>query len=104
MQAQKAKEKEEDHELKEKVDIDFAALVQSNGLSCLVRPKKNVLKSLLERDSISKIDTNFGAPKADDTTREAKVKHRAGLLFSVITGCCSPFDWLLDGRGSSCLL
>eukprot|EP00252_Welwitschia_mirabilis_P014875 TRINITY_DN32930_c0_g1_i1.p1 TRINITY_DN32930_c0_g1~~TRINITY_DN32930_c0_g1_i1.p1 ORF type:complete len:905 (-),score=254.76 TRINITY_DN32930_c0_g1_i1:497-3211(-) len=38
--AQKAKEKEEDEHLKEKLDKDFGELIQSNGLSSLMRSKE----------------------------------------------------------------
>lgn len=45
---QKAKEKEEDAELKDQLDKDFAALAQSQALISLVRPKKvNAVNSAL---------------------------------------------------------
>jgi hypothetical protein len=72
LQAQKAKEKEEDHDLKEKLDAEFTALAQSSGLLSLVRPKKvDALKSLLAKgDSGS---SAMKALKAGDKTQEVKV-------------------------------
>lgn len=71
LQAQKAKEKEEDHDLKEKLDADFTALAQSRSLLSLVRPKKvDALKSLLSADTSSAMK----ALKAGDKTVEVKVK------------------------------
>ncbi|GLJ38313.1 hypothetical protein SUGI_0780240 [Cryptomeria japonica] len=49
--AQKAKEKEEDEDLKEKLDKDFTALTQSEGLLSLMRPHKDRLKELLNKGS-----------------------------------------------------
>lgn len=71
LQAQKAKEKEEDHDLKEKLDADFTALAQSRGLLSLVRPKKvDALKSLLAKGPTADIGS---AMKALDKTVEVKV-------------------------------
>lgn len=48
---QKAKEKDDDENLKEKLDKDFTSLVQSEGLLSLIRPKKETLKALLSKGS-----------------------------------------------------
>jgi len=48
---QKAKEKDDDENLKEKLDKDFTSLVQSESLLSLLRPKKETLKALLSKGS-----------------------------------------------------
>lgn len=48
---QKAKEKDDDENLKEKLDKDFTSLVQAEGLLSLIRPKKETLKALLSKGS-----------------------------------------------------
>lgn len=74
MQAQKAKEKEEDHDLKEKLDADFTALAQSNGLLSLVRPKKvDALKSLLAKGPGLKGSSIAKVLEGGDKTLEEKV-------------------------------
>ncbi|KAJ7541990.1 hypothetical protein O6H91_10G084500 [Diphasiastrum complanatum] len=51
--ALKAKEKEEDSHLKDKLDSEFAALSQSRALLSLVRPKKmNALKAVVSRNAL----------------------------------------------------
>ncbi|KAG0589628.1 hypothetical protein KC19_1G034800 [Ceratodon purpureus] len=73
--AQKAKEKEEDHDLKEKLDADFTALAQSNGLLSLVRPKKvDALKSLLAKGATGDSGSAMKVLKAGDKTLEVKEK------------------------------
>lgn len=73
LQAQKAKEKEEDQELKEKLDADFAAIAQSRGLLALVRPKKvDALKSLLAKGPTD-IGSAMKVLKAGDKSEEVKV-------------------------------
>lgn len=53
--AQKAKEREEDAELKDRLDQEFAALAQSQALISLVRPKKvNALKAMAGKNSFLK--------------------------------------------------
>lgn len=75
LQAQKAKEKEEDHDLKEKLDADFTALAQSRSLLSLVRPKKvDALKSLLANGPSADTSTAMKALKAGDKTVEVKVE------------------------------
>ncbi|KAH9309727.1 hypothetical protein KI387_037638, partial [Taxus chinensis] len=49
--AQKAKGKEEDEDLMEKLDKDFTSLAQSEGLLSLMRPHKERLKALLSKGS-----------------------------------------------------
>lgn len=74
LQAQKAKEKEEDHELKEKLDADFTALAQSNGLLSLVRPKKvDALKSLLAKGPVLEGSSITKVLQGGDKTLEEKV-------------------------------
>ena len=74
LQAQKAKEKEEDQDLKEKLDADFTALAQSSGLLSLVRPKKvDALKSLLAKGATEGSGSAMKILKAGDNTQEVKV-------------------------------
>lgn len=74
LQAQKAKEKEEDQDLKEKLDADFTALAQSSGLLSLVRPKKvDALKSLLAKGATGDSGSAMKVLKAGDKTQEVKV-------------------------------
>lgn len=51
LQAQKAKDKEENEELMEQLDKNFTALVQSEALLSLTQPSKmNALKALVNRN------------------------------------------------------
>lgn len=51
LQAQKAKDREEDEHLMEKLDKDFESLAQSEALLSLMQPNKmNALKALLNKN------------------------------------------------------
>lgn len=79
---QKAKEKDDDENLKEKLDKEFTSLVQSEGLLSLMRPKKETLKALLGKGSSKGIefDTNssilekavFAKEQSDDYDKLVK--------------------------------
>ena len=50
LQAQKAKDREEDEHLMEKLDKDFTSLAQTDALLSLMQPcKMNALKALLNK-------------------------------------------------------
>lgn len=75
MQAQKAKEKEEDHDLMENLDSEFSLLAQSNALQFFLHPDKiNALKSLLIKGSTPGGGIEGGFLKAGDKSNEDKVK------------------------------
>ncbi len=75
MQAQKAKEKEEDCDLKEKLDSEFSLLAQSNALQSFLCPEKiNALKSLLAKGSTSGGGIDVSSLKTGDKSNEEKVK------------------------------
>jgi hypothetical protein len=75
MQAQKAKEKEEDCDLKEKLDREFSLLAQSNALQSFLCPEKiNALKSLLAKGSTSGGGIDVSSLKTGDKSNEEKVK------------------------------
>lgn len=102
MQAQKAKEKEEDHELKEKLDADFTALAQSNGLLSLVRPKKvDVLKSLLAKGSVLEGSSITKVLQGGDKTLEEKVLDTY-LPHYFSSGSQSGIIWLMTWMASIC--
>lgn len=55
LQEQKAKDKEEDRHLMEKLDEDFRSLAQSEALRSLTQPTKmNALKALLNKNPTGK--------------------------------------------------
>ncbi|KAK1293044.1 hypothetical protein QJS10_CPB17g02100 [Acorus calamus] len=73
--AQKAKDKEEDESLMEKLDNDFTSLAQSEALLHLTQPNKmNALKSLLK--SNIKKPVKEGVPVPAGENREATVKEQ----------------------------
>ncbi|KAK1316816.1 hypothetical protein QJS10_CPA05g01060 [Acorus calamus] len=73
--AQKAKDKEEDESLMEKLDNDFTSLAQSEALLHLTQPNKmNALKSLLK--SNKKKPVKEGVPVPAGENREATVKEQ----------------------------
>ncbi|CAM6038551.1 unnamed protein product [Sphagnum compactum] len=73
--AQKAKEKEEDHDLMENLDSEFSLLAQSNALQFFLHPDKiNALKSLLAKGSTPEGGIEGSFLKAGDKSNEDKVK------------------------------
>jgi nucleolar protein 14 len=73
--AQKAKEKEEDHDLMENLDSEFSLLAQSNALQFFLHPDKiNALKSLLVKGSTPEGGIEGSFLKAGDKSNEDKVK------------------------------
>jgi nucleolar protein 14 len=73
--AQKAKEKEEDHDLRENLDSEFSLLAQSNALQLFLHPNKiNALNSLLARGSTPEGGIEGSFLKAGDKSNEDKVK------------------------------
>ncbi|KAK1268297.1 hypothetical protein QJS04_geneDACA005298 [Acorus gramineus] len=73
--AQKAKDKEEDESLMEKLDNDFTSLAQSEALLHLTQPNKmNALKSLL-KNNIKK-PVKEGVPVPAGENREAALKEQ----------------------------
>lgn len=87
VQAQKAREKEEDQDLKEKLDKEFESLARSQALLSLVRPKKvNALKAMVLKHSGA--DTENGKSiKAGDLSVPSQVL-KLGRILHLQRACC----------------
>ena len=72
LQAQKAKDREEDEHLMEKLDKDFTSLAQTDALLSLTQPSKmNALKALLNKsDGIQSSKASSGSADKESSVKK----------------------------------
>lgn len=81
LQAQKAKDKEEDDHLAEKLDQDFTSLAQNEALLSLTQPSKmNALKALANKSNVGQSSKGPSSSAATESFKKVR---------DVVTDSCS---------------